>query len=153
MRTTNIAVHDAPAWREKANFIIFADVTEEASTDRWEQIWARQVTEETFELCCIPFFAYGLSLGDVVQTGASKGKMHVIVDVEQKSGRALVRLWLGKASVGLDEVVKQLTDLGVQFEVSGRRLVAVSVEPGREEEVGDWATSWAEPRGVLFEDG
>jgi hypothetical protein len=35
-----------------------------------EQLWARQVGDRHFELCCIPYFVYDLALGDVVEIDA-----------------------------------------------------------------------------------
>ena len=50
------AVHAAPVWREKANFIIRALLPER---DRSEQLWARQIGDQRFEVCRIPFFMSG----------------------------------------------------------------------------------------------
>lgn len=43
------SIHREPAWRDKANFVINAKLPEEG---RFEQLWTRQVCEDTFELCC-----------------------------------------------------------------------------------------------------
>lgn len=90
---TDIATHPNPAWREKANFLIFADLEDHGMPGRWEQLWARQEGEE-FELCCIPFFTYGLALGDRVRTAPRGGRRYVVASREAPSGRAVGRLWL-----------------------------------------------------------
>jgi hypothetical protein len=48
--------------------MIGAELAEE---DRDEQLWARQVGDRRFEICCIPFFVYDMALGDVVETDAN----------------------------------------------------------------------------------
>jgi hypothetical protein len=60
----SIATHDYPAWRAQANYLIMADLSPWGLQDRWEQLWASQVAEDEFILCCIPFFTYGMALGD-----------------------------------------------------------------------------------------
>src|SRR3954453_9406655 len=61
------AVHAAPVWRERADFVIGARLPEEG---RAEQLWARRIEGRHFEVCCIPFFLYDVALGDVVETDA-----------------------------------------------------------------------------------
>lgn len=49
---SEIATHDAPAWQERANFIIFADLSSAGMPGRWEQLWARQLGEARDTLRC-----------------------------------------------------------------------------------------------------
>jgi hypothetical protein len=79
------AVHEGPVWRDRANFIVGAPLSEEG---RAEQLWARQLGGERFEICCIPFFVYDLALGDVVETDAAQN----IVRVVEPSGRFVFRI-------------------------------------------------------------
>lgn len=64
---TEIITHSAPVWGTKSNFIIRVSLNDSGMTGGTEQLWARQIDQLTFEVCCIPFFAYGLALGDVVE--------------------------------------------------------------------------------------
>ena len=66
-----IIVHPNPAWRDRANFIIRGRINsaDSGSGPSIEQLWACQIDEFQFEICCIPFFLYNLTLGDVVTTG------------------------------------------------------------------------------------
>src|SRR5690625_5461577 len=73
---SKIAVHAHPAWRDKANFMIFADLSESGLSGRWEQLWSRQLSETEFQLCCIPFFTYGLALGDRVTTDRKSTRLN-----------------------------------------------------------------------------
>lgn len=47
------SIHAEPAWRERSNLIINAPLPE---AGRFEQLWTKQVGENQFEICCIPFF-------------------------------------------------------------------------------------------------
>jgi hypothetical protein len=55
---------------------------------RFEQFWTRQVSKTRFELSCIPFFTYGIALGDTVEV-SSKG---VVRRVTKKSGHKTLRV-------------------------------------------------------------
>ncbi|MEW2352546.1 DUF4265 domain-containing protein [Spirillospora sp. NPDC029432] len=62
----DICVHRDPVGRDRADFIIMCDLTGSRMPGRWEQLWARTLDGGLYEICCVPFFAYGLSLGDEV---------------------------------------------------------------------------------------
>lgn len=84
--------HLNPLWREKADFIIAASVQplNMLSDEKVrEQLWARKISHTKFELCCIPFYAYGLALGDEVVTNDD----YMVVDVSKKSGNTTIRIW------------------------------------------------------------
>jgi hypothetical protein len=84
--------HLNPIWRDKANFIIGASVPpleESPNTEVWEQLWARMIKSNKFEICCIPFFSYGLALGDEVETD----QFFMIKRVSKKSGNTTLRIW------------------------------------------------------------
>jgi hypothetical protein len=86
-----IATHAEPVWRAKTNYIVMADLTEHRLAGRREQMWARRLADGNFELCCLPFFTYGYSLGDVIAPRAT-GKDMVLGPVVTPSGRRLLRL-------------------------------------------------------------
>ncbi|MEW6581938.1 MAG: DUF4265 domain-containing protein [Actinomycetota bacterium] len=111
-------VHSAPVWRERANFIIGAPLPEPG---RSEQLWARQVGDQRFEICCIPFFLYDVALGDVVDTDAN----FALVGVAEPSGRSVFRVWFGESFHPREEVAKELTELGALLESSSANLLAV----------------------------
>ena len=71
------ARHNDPAWRDQANFVICADISSDPSKGEWEQLWATQISDNYFRICCIPFFTYGISLGDVVEAD----KDYIVRDV------------------------------------------------------------------------
>jgi hypothetical protein len=123
MDTDAAAQHDTPVWRERADFIVGAPLDEPG---KWEQLWARQLGPNRFELCCIPFMTYGLALGDVVETETRDGHDHLVSRVVEPSGRFAMRVWFLDTSVA-DEVAERLTAAGCLLEWRGHwsRLVAV----------------------------
>jgi hypothetical protein len=120
-----VAVHPEPVWRERANFMISAALEK----GRWEQLWARQLGPNRFEICCVPFFAYDLALGDEVETAPTKGKQYVVSRIAKPSGRYIFRAWFGETTDALirDQVVTWLTSSGCLIEWSSDNLLAVDV--------------------------
>ncbi|MCP9488986.1 MAG: DUF4265 domain-containing protein [Solirubrobacteraceae bacterium MAG38_C4-C5] len=111
------AVHSEPVWRDRANFIIAAQLPEEG---RSEQLWARQAGDQRFEVCCIPFFLYDVALGDVVETDADYDMVRVIAP----AGRCVFRVWLGESLRPREEIAQELRDLGALLEWSSANLLA-----------------------------
>lgn len=129
--SSEIATHDTPAWKERANFLIFADLSAAGMPGRWEQLWARQLGGEEFEVCCIPYFAYGLALGDRVRTQPSRGRRYVVAGVHARSGRRVLRLWLKKAQgAGRERVLRCLESCGLCHEWSSQNLLVIDVPGG-----------------------
>lgn len=118
------AVHQNPVWRDKANFIIAAYLGDKEGRSEWEQLWALRLDERCFSICCIPFFAYDLALGDEVETDGN----HVVQRVVKASGRYTFRVWFENSPrLGIkDEVLLQIGRVGVDFEWSSENLLAVS---------------------------
>jgi hypothetical protein len=120
------AVHEAPAWHDRANFIIGVGLEE---SGKWEQLWSRRVTETRFEVCCIPFLAYDLALGDVVETEPQDGRESMVARVVERSGHRTMRVWFVDT-----EAAQRLSDglvaAGALFEWRGpwSRLLALDAE-------------------------
>ncbi|MCK6407034.1 MAG: DUF4265 domain-containing protein [Rhodocyclaceae bacterium] len=124
---SDIAVHPQPAWADRANFVIFADLEPFGMPGKWEQLWARQTAESAFELCCIPFFTYGLALGDEVVTRQKAEKSFVIHDCIRRSGHFTVRAWLGNLvdEEGRARVVTAVEKISIFSEWSSTNLLAI----------------------------
>jgi hypothetical protein len=128
--------HDDPVWRDRSDFIIGIELPEDGV---WEQLWARRLTDDTFEICCIPFFAYDLALGDVVQTASANGKDYAVQRVTRPSGRFVFRVWLGDSSQPREEVAAQLRAMGGVVEWSSVNLLAVDAADGNHAQtIADW---------------
>jgi hypothetical protein len=114
-------IHPEPIWRDRADFIIGAPLSE---AGRAEQLWARRVDGHLFEICCIPFFVFDLALGDLVETDGG----YNIVGVVQHSGRSVFRVWFGESFRPRQEIADQLSDLGALLEWSSVNLLAVDAD-------------------------
>lgn len=118
------AVHQNPVWQDKANFIIAAYLGEKDGRGEWEQLWALRLDDRHFSLCCIPFFAYDLALGDEVETDEN----YVVMRVTKSSGRSTFRIWFGTSTAtGIkDDVVSKMMQVGADIEWSSENLLAIS---------------------------
>lgn len=118
------ALHENPVWRRKANFIIAADIAEDSDKREWEQLWARQISDFRFAVCCIPFFVYDLALGDEVETDEN----YVIKKVVKTSGHSTFRVWFGESSYVKirEEITNKMQQLGCEIEWSSENLLAIS---------------------------
>lgn len=114
------ATHTNPVWRDRADFIIGATLEEPGMT---EQLWARQIGAYEFEICCIPFFAYDIALGDTVETDPEYNVTRVL----EHSGRFVFRVWLESTTI-TDELVSQLVALGALVEWSSTHLLAIDAK-------------------------
>ena len=125
---TEIATHEAPVWKERANFLIFADLSSSGMADRWEQLWACQSSDDEFVLCCIPYFTYGLALGDTVRTQHLAGKKYVVADVVARTGRRALRLWLKDATAeGKTRILEYVQTFAPLHEWSSNNLLVIDV--------------------------
>jgi hypothetical protein len=57
MGASEFVVHQKPVWRERSNFVISGALPEKDRPRRFEQLFARQLAGDRFEVCCIPFFS------------------------------------------------------------------------------------------------
>lgn len=151
-----IAAHEHPALRDEANFMIFADLSTDGMSGRWEQLWARQLGETEFQLCCIPFFTYGLALGDRVITGPSGDKKYVIQSVASKSGHLVYRVWFGEAKnkkQAREDVERYARSRNWHFEWSSENLLAVDISSSQDE--GEFLAflEAQKEQGILVESG
>lgn len=143
------AQHTEPVWRERSDFVIAAEVPggTEAAT---EQLFARQVGPDRFELCCIPFFIYDLALGDVVETDST----YLVRRVVEPSGRFVFRVWFGDTAHPRDEIAEQLADLGALLEWSSINLLAVdAADPEHAQKVADYLSGMEADGKLMFETG
>ncbi|GAB2594187.1 hypothetical protein GCM10009593_38620 [Microlunatus antarcticus] len=57
------ALHLDPVWRERANYILNAELAGEDFPKHFEQLWTRRVGDNAFEICCIPLLPLRLGPG------------------------------------------------------------------------------------------
>ncbi|MCF6376451.1 DUF4265 domain-containing protein [Nocardioides KLBMP 9356] len=142
-------VHRHPAWRDRSNFIIAANIDPGSTGVTTEQLWARQ-DGDRYEICCIPFFVYDLALGDVVEVDGD----HVMTQVVEKSGRYVFRVHFGQTDQPRDEVVERLQAMGAIPEWSSRSLVAVDArDESHAQEVADFLQEQEDGGHLIYETG
>jgi hypothetical protein len=148
------ATHPEPVWRDKANFVINMELPPSDSSKQFEQLWSRQVGDDEFEVCCIPFFVYDLALGDVVRTAPKGGRRCIVDRVVKPSGRYTFRVWFGKSFHPRDELVEDIQKLGSLIEWSSRNMVAVdAVDAEQAQRVADFLSDREQRQQLIYETG
>jgi hypothetical protein len=129
------ATHSIPAWRSRANFLIRADLADHGLAGRMEQLWARKIDNNTFEICCIPFFTYGIALGDMVETDSG----YFIRRVTEKGGHRTLRGAVankGKVDDLHESIHRYLDRIGLMYEWYAPGYFAVDLpSPLRDDEI------------------
>jgi hypothetical protein len=96
-----------------------------------ETPWARQVGPNEYELDNLPWYAYGISLGDAFEATpeADDPRPH-LRRVLRKSGNRTIRIILAAPADESGEgaaVLKTLIDMGCSYEGANRRFMAVNI--------------------------
>ncbi|MGS2590056.1 DUF4265 domain-containing protein [Streptomyces hebeiensis] len=123
-------VHDNPVHRGKSNYIARVDLTPFGLDGEVEQLWLQQLEDGSFEVCCIPFRVYGMSLGDIVSLSPD-GVM--VARLVRKSGRRALRVLLmptADSSNVASGIEAEVSRLDLLSEWSGDRHVAIDVPIG-----------------------
>ncbi len=109
--------HSEPIWRDKANYLLMADIDGDL-----EQLWAREIGDGKFMICCVPLFVYDIALGDIVEADDDDQVTRVI----ERSGRYGFRIWLSDAGqLAINEILDELSGLGAFIERSSNQLYAI----------------------------
>ena len=151
--------HEAPAWREKADSLVHAWIGDEGKESRsrwrWEQLWARRAGEDRYEVCCIPFFAYDLALGDEVETGRRDDRDPVFERVVRPSGHYTFRVWFQDPALR-GEVAGEIRDLGCLTEwrsLTSNLLAVDAPSQAVAQRVADLLAARQKAGGVVYETG
>jgi hypothetical protein len=109
----NTAVHPVPAWKNRGDTVVLARINEDLSDTRfvWEELWCRRISESEFELCCIPFFRYDESLGDIVECSTNEDGLLILSGIGERSGHLSYRVWVTDTAKA-DEVESYLRNVG-----------------------------------------
>lgn len=151
MRPVGEAVHRDPVWRDRANFIVATRIDPGDTGITTEQLWARKIDQRHFELCCIPFFAYDLALGDVVEVDDD----YLFHRVTAASGRYVFRVHFAEVNLEFrDDVVLGLTERGALTEWSSPSMVAVDArDAAHAQEVADYLFEQEQLGHLVYETG
>lgn len=152
--TSEFVVHTEPVWRARSDFIINAELPEKDRPRRFEQLFAKRVSDDRFEVCCIPFFLYDLALGDFVATSPRCDRKYVVSKVVQPSGRYVFRIWFGESFQPRNEIAQGLMSLGSLIEWSSRNLLAVdAADQGHAQRVADFLADRERAGHLIYETG
>jgi len=115
---SKVVTHGEPAGRQRSNYIVQLDLTADGLPGHFEQVWTHTDDSRRHELCCIPFFTYGLSLGDVITMTSADGAYRV----ESKVGHRTIRVAVqdpAYAHEGHEDLHGGLEQIGVLTEFRG----------------------------------
>lgn len=119
--------HEDPAWRCEQNYMAMVDLAPFDLGGMFEQLWLRELDEGGgYEVCCIPFYAYGLALGDVVRRSGAD----TVDSLISKSGRRALRVFFAEPRPSVDSrsVLRGAVEsAGLLSEWNGDRHVAIDV--------------------------
>lgn len=151
---TDFIIHEHPVWRGRADFVINAELREEDRPKQFEQLWTRQIREEEFQICCIPFFIYDVALGDIVTTVPKRDRRYIFDHVLQRSERYVFRVWFGESFHPREAVVSELRELGALLEWSSINLLAVDAEDhSKAQAIANYLEEREQRRELIFETG
>jgi len=129
-RTIDFKVHKYPVWKDRSNYIVQARVEHDEEREIREQIWARQIEDHTFEICCIPFFVFDLALSDIVEVSGAGPEKGLIQRVVQRSDHDTYWIYFNEKRWGN---IQRSTESKIReialFEWYGSDLLAVDVTP------------------------
>lgn len=147
-----VAVHEHPVWRDRSDFIIRVFLGEKEGHNDWEQLWAKNLGQNRFMICCIPFFAYNLSLGDEVIVD----NYYNVSEVIHHSGNTTFRVWFGESkieSIG-EKIYSELERIEAILEWSSENLLAVSVDSQpKTKSISDYLNQHQSANNFIYEIG
>ena len=97
-----------------------------------ETLWATPVEPNLYQLENSPFFAHGVSWGDIVEARFAKDKILEYVRCVRKSGNRTLRAIfrdLQTADAAAEAVLSELRKLGCSYEGMQPRMISVNVPP------------------------
>ena len=143
-------VHLNPAWRDRANTLLHAPVSDD-DPSVIEQLWARHLTGNRFEICCVPFFVYDLALGDEVEAID-----YVVEQVVKPSGHYTFRVWLGDSSdLNIrDRISTVVPGMGCILEWYSENLLGIDAESeSQAQELADFLINEEHAGALAYETG
>lgn len=117
--------HRLPVWADRADARITVELPD--VDDSLEQLVVRRVSEETFELCCLPFTLYDVSLGDIVRVaGLSASSPGRIAERVTSNGHCLFRVAItAPERVTMPSASSSFLSMGYLVEEYGTMLLAI----------------------------
>jgi hypothetical protein len=122
----------------------------------WEWLWASQISNSTFKLDNIPFFAKLISCGDIIAATQTNNGF-IFRELIQPSGHSTVRVVVFRENqsdeqlaVAVESIRQSLRDLGCSTELSHiPNLIAVDIPPEVDYQLVSAFLSQKEHEGLL----
>ncbi|MGW0938930.1 DUF4265 domain-containing protein [Streptomyces sp. NPDC002666] len=129
MESQKYIVHDDPAIISTDQYIAMVDLAPFGFAQHMEQMWLGVIGDGTYEVLCIPFRVYGMSLHDIVELDGDD----VVERIVRPSRHRTMRGLIGPAvsAEGIAEISASIRELveasGFLSEWSGHRHVAIDI--------------------------
>ncbi len=99
-----------------------------------EWVWAEPLGSGRYRIESSPFFAYGLSCGDIVRAQeVGPGEPPEVMEVEHKGGGRTLRIALAPQwdidAAEVEQFLDQFLEIGCSYEALPPKLVALAVPP------------------------
>ena len=151
---SEFVLHREPVWRNRSDYIVCAELSDNASPRRFEELFAKRIAEDLFSVCCIPFFLFDIALGDVVATAPKGDLEYVVTKVVESSGRYVFRVRFDEASRPRGEIAEELRALGSLIEWYSRNLLALdAIDEEHAQRVVDFLAARAETGQLTYDSG
>lgn len=132
MDSQKYIVHDDPAIMSTDQYIAMVDLAPFGFAQHMEQIWLGVNGDGTFEVLCIPFRVYGMSLHDVVELDGDDVVARIVRSGRHRTVRGLIAPAV--SAEGIAEISASISELaessGFLIEWSGHRHVAIDIPAG-----------------------
>ncbi len=122
----NIAWHHSPV--SASDFFIRVDLSQHGMAGRFEQLWVKKIDSQKFQICCIPFFTYGIALGDIVETDNDFTLLRILT----KSGHRTLRVAIvikEEQEIIHDILHEWVNNTGLEYEWYASGYLAVDIPP------------------------
>jgi hypothetical protein len=123
--------HSSQAPKDRAELVKIHIRLESDAPYETESVWAKPIGDGLFVLDNVPFFAYGLSLGDKVYAQRASDSLLEYSGVAEHGGHSTYRVFLADsvASARVETYWKQLRSLGCDREIATARLWSLDLAP------------------------
>src|SRR5438876_694209 len=114
----NVISHLEPAGYcdDAAEYPVLLSFEGNSSYEVVEYLWCRPLSDASFELCCIPFAAYNLALGDQIILELVESRFYTVTGVGVRSENATYRIWIADDRADLNDFGQELRGLGLLVE-------------------------------------
>jgi hypothetical protein len=120
-----------------------------------ESLWAEVTNDGLYRIRNVPFFAKGLSFGDVVRAKQEKGEL-IFRNVARRGGHSTYRIFASKGRQQLEvlALLEQLKGMHCTYEAATQNLLGIDVPPEANIREIYSALEEAERKGIIdFQEG